>query len=143
MKNELKKTILYSFSFLSMAFITYVLVISLNESNQGFDKFTMLMIVLDILPVILFMIIDLFVIKNVDTVFLKILYGLVLLAWVIYPVLMNVIWYFNSNNYVSSSSTSALHFIIMPYSSIFLGLIPSIILSIKSLDNTTSNLYKI
>ncbi|CAA7195719.1 hypothetical protein [Chryseobacterium potabilaquae] len=143
MKNELKKTILYSFSFLSMAFITYVLVISLNESNQEFDKFTMFMIVLNILPVILFMIIDLFVIKNVDTVFLKILYGLVLLAWVIFPVLMNVIWYFNSNDYVSGSSTSALHFIIMPYSSIFFGLIPSIILSIKSLDNIKSNLYKI
>ncbi|RNA61167.1 hypothetical protein D1631_04065 [Chryseobacterium nematophagum] len=143
MKNEFKKTILYSLSFLSMVFITYVLAISLNENNQEFDKFAMLMILLGILPVILFIIINLFVVKNVDTTFLKTLYGLVLLAWVIYPVLMDVIWYFNRNDYVSSSSTRAIHFIIMPYSSIFFGLIPSIILSIKSLDNITGNLYKI
>lgn len=80
-----------------------------------------------LLPILIFIIFRRKVFQTIKGQYVRLCYALSVLAFLLFPLVMQIGWYFDINEMSSGSSTSGLLFLYLPIYSIFLGLIPALL----------------
>ncbi|MBV8325171.1 hypothetical protein [Chryseobacterium sp.] len=112
---------IYTVCFCSIVFIIYHM-ISMSE-NGSLDWIIMVMIGFNILPLILFLIIYPSVCYKLKTLTLKVLCGGLVIAWVILPLVINMVWHLKEKKVTNGLSAEALTFVAMPFMCIVSGFV--------------------
>lgn len=78
-----------------------------------------------LIPILIFYIFTRTTFKHINGFYIKVCYSLSVIAFLLYPLAMQIGWYFDINEMASGSSTSALLFVYLPIYSTVLGIVPS------------------
>ncbi|MET4083157.1 hypothetical protein ABIB40_003126 [Pedobacter sp. UYP30] len=82
--------------------------------------------VYQLVPILTFYIFQRTTFHDIHGLYLKLCHLLSIIAFLVYPLSMQIGWYFDINKMASASSTSGLLFVYLPIYSTILGLIPSL-----------------